>query len=51
MSKLTEIMRFRFDATTAQILKKLPNKARFVRQAIIEKMEREKIISKTKIPF
>lgn len=51
MKKLTKILRFRFSEEISEILNKMPNKSNFVRQAIIEKMEREGIIKKFKIPF
>jgi len=50
MRKLTKILRFRFDEETANALKKIPRQSDFVRQAIREKLEKEKLI-RNKIPF
>lgn len=49
--KYPSILRFRFSKEVADILETLPDKSNFVRQAVEEKMIREKIISKTKTPF
>ena len=49
--KLTKIRRFRLSDEVVDILDKLPRKSEFVREAIREKMEREKLIKKPKIPF
>lgn len=51
MKQLTEIMRFRFSAEIAEILRNMPRKSDFVRAAVREKLEREKRITKTKTPF
>lgn len=51
MPHLTKILRFRFDEETAAILKKLPRKSDFVRQAVRELLEKKKLSEKEKLPF
>lgn len=51
MSKLHKIKRVRVCDEVAEVLKKMPNESRFIRAAIREKLEREKLIAKTKMPF
>lgn len=45
MRKLSKILRFRFDEETVQALQKIPRKSDYVRQAIREKMIKDKHIS------
>lgn len=49
--KLNKIRRFRLSDDLVEILDKMKNQSSFVRGAIREKMEREKLLKKIKIPF
>lgn len=51
MYKLKKIKRVRVSEEIAKILEKMPNESEFIRTAIKEKLQKEKIIKKEKLPF
>lgn len=48
---MTKILRFRLPDEVVEVLTKIPRKSEFVRAAIRERLEREKLITKIKSPF